>query len=243
MPPSSNEDTQSPTSTDDPFEDVPEDTPDIEPDITVMEVRGEKEIGFMGMKHLELPEEEKDKIHNVYADIIIELDDIKDEFMGADRAWHIGRVMAEHSVDENDDMTLADLGAFNTIDDMYARRLQYARNIYEFWPDKQYDPGHSVTALAELASRATGKGEEETARAGYERILNAGEDLTKTDVLLWDKLESRELAEVVAITAAEYKRPDTIAATVKRLWLLTDQSTDNVQKSDVENLIREELTD
>lgn len=229
--------------TDDPFE-TPEDNdrPEIDPDITVMEVRGEKEIGFMGMKHLNLPEDKKDKIHDVYADIIIELDNIKDEFTGADQAWHVGRVLNEYNVDENDDMTYTDLGAFNTIDEMYARRLTYARNIYSFWPDKQYDPRHSITALGELVSRARGKNITDQMRNGYNRLLNADEDLTKTDVLLWDKLETYELPEIVALAADSYERPETIAAAVKRLWLLTDHATSDVTKSEVENLIREELT-
>lgn len=218
------------------------DTPEIEPDITVMEVRGEKEIGFMGMKHLELPEDEKDKIHNVYADIIIALDDIKDEFRGADRAWHIGRVLDEYNVSGNPDMTMTDLGAFNTISEMYARRLIYARNIHEFWPDKQYDPRHSVTALGELVSRARNKDIEETMRSGYNRLLDADEDLTKTDVLLWDQLDSTALQDIVAVAADEYERPDTIAAAVKRIWLLTDHATSDVEKSEVEGLIRAELT-
>lgn len=224
------------------FDDTHEDEPTIEPDITVMEVRGEKEIGFMGMKHLELPEGEKDKIHNVYAGIIIALDDIKDEFQGADRAWHIGRLLDEYDVSENPDMTMTDLGAFNTIETMHSRRLIYARNIYEFWPDKQYDPRHSVTALGELVSRARGKDITENTLSGYNRLLAADEELTKTDVLLWDSLDATDLESIVEVVAAEYERPKTIAAAVKRLWLLTDHATSDVKKTDVEELIRAELT-
>lgn len=223
---------------------IPDDTegPEIDPDVTVMEVRGEKEIGFLGMKHLELPEEEKDKIHTVYADIIIALDDIKDEFDGADRAWHIGRVLDEYNVVDDPDMTMTDLGAFNTIKEMHTRRLVYARNIYEFWPDKQYDPRHSVSALGELVSRARNKDKMEKTRRGYNRLLDANEELSKTNVLVWDRLESDDLSEIVSTAAGEYQQPETISTAVKRLWLLTDHSTDDVDKSTVKKLIREELT-
>lgn len=152
-------------------------TVDIEPDVTVVDVRGEKEIGFKGMKHLEMSEEDKDKIHEVYSGIIIELDDIKDEFKGVDRAWHVGRVLQEHDVQSNPDMTFVELGAYNTISQMYARRLRYAENIYRFWPEKNYDPQHSVTALGELASRARNEHRIDEAKRGYARLLEHGEML------------------------------------------------------------------
>lgn len=221
----------------------PDTEPEVDPDVTVLEVRGEKQVGFKGMKHLEMPEEEKDKIHDVYADIIIELDDIKDEFIGADRAWHIGRVMDEYDVQDNPDMTLEDLGAFNTIEDMYARRLFYGRYIYEFWPDQQYDPRHSITALGELASRATNSDRIEEARNGYERIVTADEKLTKPDVLAWYAVDSdADLVEIVGEVAGRYETPDSIANSVKRVVLLLDRPLNTVSRSELKDCIRNELT-
>lgn len=220
-----------------------ENRPEIDPDVTVIEVRGEKEIGFKGMKHLEMPEAKKDEIHDVYTDIIIELDDIKDEYDGADRAWHVGRVMEEYSVQERDDMTLEDLGAFNTMDDMYARRLFYARYIYEFWPDQQYDPRHSVATLGELASRATNSDRVEQARNGYGRIMDHEEILTKPDVLTWYNVgEDPELSEIVAAVADRYETPDSIVDSVKRIVLLLDRPLDSVSKTELKETIRAELS-
>lgn len=217
--------------------------PDIDPDVTVIEVRGEKEIGFKGMKHLEMPEEEKDKIHDVYAEIIIELDNIKDEYVGADRAWHVGRVMDEYDVQNHSEMTLEDLGAFNTIEDMYARRLFYARYIYEFWPEQQYDPRHSITALGELASRAVNADRETEARSGYERVVSNDEVLTKPDVLVWSTIGGdATLTEIVAGAADQYDTPNGITDSVKRVVLLLDRSLGSVSKTELKDCIRNELS-
>jgi len=217
--------------------------PDIEPDIEIMEVRGETEIGFMGMKHVQMPEEEKDKIHDVYADIIIDLDDIKNEYEGADRAWHIGRILDEYNVTENDEMTLEDLGAYNTIGDMYARRLFFARYIFDFWPDQGYDPEHSITALGEFASRALNQEREEQARNGYERLMAQNEPLTKGDVLAWGRVAADAvLAEIVAEVSAEYDTPSSVAESVKRVVLLMDRALSTVSKSELESLIKNEFS-
>lgn len=214
--------------------------PEIDPDVTVVDVRGEKRIGLKGMKHLGMDDEEVEAIHDVYTDIVIDLDNIKDEYTGADRAWHIGRVLQEYNVQDNSDMSLEDLGAFNTIEDMYARRLFYARYIHEFWPDQQYDPRHSITALGELASRATSLDRVETARNGYDRIVANGEALTKPDVIAWYNLdpETASLPDIVGEVAEQYETPDSVAESVKRVTLLFDRPADSVSKDELRRCIR-----
>lgn len=210
--------------------------PDVEPEVTVVEVRGEKSVGFKGMKHLQMPEERKDKIHDTYADIIIELDEVKDEYVGVDRAWHIGRVLDEYDVQNNDDMTLEELGAFNTIDDMYARRLFYARAIYSFWPDQEYDPRHSVTTLGELASRATNADRAEEARRGYRRILDADEQVRKPDVLAWYHVRpDDDLPTIVDACAEQYSSAKGTAASVKRVVMLLDRELSTVDGDELRN--------
>lgn len=229
--------------TDDDLDLPPEDErPEVDPDVAVLEVRGEKQIGFKGMKHLEMTEEKKDKIHEVYADIIIELDDIKDQYTGADRAWQIGRVIDEYGVQHHDNMTLTDLGAFNTIEDMYARRLQYACGIYEFWPGRQYDPRHSIAVLGELASRAMNNERDEQARKGYRRLMERDEPLKKPDVSSWYMINrDASMSEIVEVVAGKYKTPQSIAESVKRVILLLNRPLDSVSKEDVKTEIQNTL--
>lgn len=216
--------------------------PEIDPEVTVSDVRGQKRLGFKGMKHIQMDDSEMDRIHDVYSDIIIELDDVKETYTGADRAWHIGRVMDEHGVQEDAEMTLEELGAFNTIDDMYARRLFYARYIYEFWPDQQYDPRHSVSALGELASRAVNNDRVEQATRGYQRLVAAGEDLSKPDVFAWGSVETTDIETVVAAVAEEYESTTGIADGVRRVVLLLDQPLSTVSKDVLRELIREHVS-
>lgn len=220
------------------------DTVDVEPDVTVVEVRGEKEIGFKGMKHLEMAESDKDKIHDVYSDIIIELDDVNDSFEGVDRAWHVGRVLQTHDVRSNPEMTFVELGAYNTIDQMYARRLQYAENIYEFWPEQDYDPEHSVTALGELASRARTENRVTEARNGYSRLLENEEMLGKDDVYSWYELDPvtvdnpLNIERVVSVVSTRFGTPSGISQGVKRTVLLLDQPLHAVSKAELKTAIQ-----
>lgn len=217
--------------------------PQIDPDVTVIEVRGEKQVGLKGLKHIGMSESDKDHIHDVYDNIIIALDDVKDEFRGVDRAWHIGRVMEEYGVRENDEMTLEELGAFNTIDDMYTRRLFYARYIYEFWPDQQYDPRHSVSALGELASRALNGGWETEVKAGYKRILDHDEELGKLDVLAWYRLyteyDDPSVEEIVAEVSEPFEKTESVVAAVKRVMLLLGMSLNSIPKNELKAAIAE----
>lgn len=217
--------------------------PEIDPDVTVIEARGEKKIGFKGMKHLQMPEPEKDKIHKIYRDIIIEFDQIKDEYTGVDRAWHLGRVMTEYDVRDDDEMTVTDLGAYNTIEDMYARRLSYARHIHAFWPRQKYDPRHSVSALGELASRASNSDRTEEASLGYTRILDHDEELIKWDVLAWDRIESDpSIDDIVECVTEHYKTPSRIAESVKRVTLLLDQPLSSLSDTELRDSIRAAVT-
>lgn len=223
-------------------DDIP-DEPEIDPDISIMEVRGEKELGFMGMKHVEMSEEEKDRIHEVYSDILIDFDDVKDEYEGVDRAWHIGRLMDEHDVYDRDEITLTDLGAFNTMDDMYARRLFFARFIYEFWPNQRYDRQHSIRVLGELASRATNQGREDEAYEGYQQLVMADEDLAVKDVFAWSKVEDHSLDDIVAKVADQYDSKSKVARGVKRVLYLCDENPGHYSRDRLRDLIQKETTD
>lgn len=237
--------TETPDTINDDFEEIT-DTPDIDPDVTVVTVRGEKQVGFKGLKHISMSETEKDEIHETYDDIIIALDDIKDAYSGVDRAWHVGRIINEHNVTENSDMQLTELGAFNTIDDMYARRLFYARSIYGFWPDKRYDTRHSVTALGELASRATNGGWKDTAKNGYQRILHHNEELLKNDVLTWYTLQSEydtpSITDIVTEASKHHDTGKSLSNAVRRITLLLDRSLESVPKQELKTALKTSIS-
>jgi len=215
--------------------------PDIDPDVTIREVRGEKEIGLMGMKHLQMTEQDRDRIHDVYSDILIELDDLDDEFTGAERAWQVGRVLAEYEVAEDDEMTLKELGIYNTLEQMYARRLFYARKIYAFWPDKGYNSQHTVSALGEFASRALNQGREDEATAGYQRLIESGDNLTKSDVFAWSDLNDSTIDAIVEAVCNYYETADRLSESVKRVILLTNQDPRTFSQGIVTDSIKQHL--
>lgn len=223
--------------------DIPDDTePDIEPDITVIDVRGEKQVAFRGLDQLHIPESDKDEIHDIYGDIIIALDAVKDRYVGPDRAWHVGRILDEFDVQNDDDISLKELGKFNTIDDMYARRLFYARYIYTFWPDQNYDPRHSTTALGEFASRALNSDRTEQSKRGYNRLHDAGEDLPKDDVLAWARTPlDPSLDDIVAELANVYSNPKQIVDGVKRTVLLLNRPLSSVSETELKATIKQHM--
>lgn len=215
--------------------------PDIDPDVTIREVRGEKEIGLMGMKHLQMTEEDRDRIHDVYGDILIDLDDLDDAFSGADRAWHVGRVLAEYDVAGHDEMTLKELGIYNTLEQMYARRLFYARKIYRFWPEKGYNPQHNVSALGEFASRALNQGREDEATAGYRRLVESDDNLAKKDVFAWSDLDDSSITAIVEAVCSYYETPDRLSESVKRVIMLTDQDPSTFTQAVVTDTIKQNI--
>lgn len=212
---------------------------DFTPNVRVMEVRGEKEVGFLGVEHVQMDEEEKERVHDIYEDIIIALDDVDREYAGADRAWHLGRVLDEFDVSDRDDMTIEDIGRYNTMDDMYPRRLALARCIYEFWPEQGYNPQDSVSALSEFASRALNQGRVEEAHAGYQRLHETGETLRKTDALVWGRITDADIDAIVEELADAYETPERIVESAKRVLLLLDQSPDSVLQAEVKQSLKD----
>jgi hypothetical protein len=148
-------------------------------------------------------------------------------------------VLAEYDVANHDEMTLKELGMYNTLDQMYARRLFYARKIYAFWPEKSYNPQHTVSALGEFASRALNQGREDEATAGYQRMLESGDNLTKNDVFAWSDLNDSNISTIVEAVCDYYETPDRISESVKRVILLTDQDPSGFSQAAVTNYIKQ----
>lgn len=214
------------------------DRPDVEPDVTVIEVMGEKKLGFEGIKHLEMPEEQKDKIHDTYSNLIIDVDDLKDTFSGADLAWNVGRVLDEHNVEANPDMKLGEIEAYCTLEKLHGRNLEFARYIYRFWPNQEYNPIHSMTALGELATRAHRSNRVEQAQSGYQRLRKHEEPLTKDDVLLWDYVGHDASIEEIALAACEhFEKQSTISSAIKHVVLLLNRPLTSVDTDRLERLV------
>lgn len=209
-------------------------------DVSVVEVRGKKRVGFDGLEHLKVDEQVKDELLERYEYLILALDDVADEHpAGPDRAWHIGRILDEHNVSESSDITIADIARYNSIG-VDKRRMSYCRNIYHFFPNRGYDPSHSVTALGELASRSRGQDREAEAKRGYDRLVEAGKELTRRDIFAWWGINDTKttLDTVVAEVIDQYEEPKNIIESIKRILLLTGQDPTDYTAEEIQETVK-----
>ena len=212
-------------------------------DISVVEVRGKKRVGFDGLEHLQLDEEVKEDLLQRYEEIILALDDLADEYPeGPDRAWEIGRILDEYNVSETNDITIADIARYNTIG-LNERRMSFCRDVYRFFPDRDYDASHNVTALGDFASRAKGQGRKAEAQRGYRRLVDADEDLTRRDVFAWWELGSSDpsLEDIATEVVAQYEDPAKVVGSVKRLLLLTGQEPSAYSSEEIRTAVKQAL--
>lgn len=209
-------------------------------EISVVEVRGKKRVGFNGLEHLQVDESVKEDLLQRYEDLILALDDVADEYDdGPDRAWHIGRVLDEHDVTEDSDITISDIARYNSIG-VNERRMTYCRQLYRFFPDQGYDLSHNVTALGELASRSKGQDREAEAHHGYDRILAAGETLTRRDIFAWWNLETEEppLETIISEVVAQYEDPANVVASIRRVLLLKGLDPADYASDDIRSTVK-----
>lgn len=211
-------------------------------EISVVEVRGKKRVGFSGIDYLHVDEETEDQLLQRYEDIILALDDLADQYEdGPDRAWHIGRVLEEYDVSENSDITIADIARYNSIG-VNERRMSYCREIYRFFRDQNYDPSHNVTALGELASRAKGQDRENEARTGYEKIRDAGVDLTRRDIFAWWELDDDSpLDEIVKEVVSQYEKPKNIVSSIRRVLILLGEDPEEYSADQIRSSVKRHL--
>lgn len=218
------------------------DTGEDKLEVSVVEVRGEKRVGFDGIEHLQVDEDVKDDLLGRYEDIILALDNLADEYEdGAERAWHIGRILDEYGVTENSDITIADIARYNSIG-LNERRINFCRGVYRFFPEQGYDPSHNVTALGELASRAKNQDRIKQARKGYDRLLEAGEGLNRHDVHAWAHLEkTATLDEIAEEASRNYNQPAKIVTSIRRVTLLFDRDPTDYSSEEVRAAVKDHL--
>lgn len=229
-------------STDTDFE-VPE---EADPHVNVVEVRGKLRVSFKGFDQLQLDDEIQDKVFDTYRELLLELYRVVEHYDRPHDAWHIGRVLDEYRVTEDDTpYSVVELDVFNPVGEMYGRRLRFARGIYVFWPEQGYDPSHSVTALGEFSWAAFQAGEEEAAREGYARLRDHGAKLRRMDGRFWKKVEDGSLEEIVEIVTepASYDSLERAGEAAKRVLLLTNQSIEDVSEERLRDLIQDQLAE
>lgn len=216
----------------------------ITPELQIIEFGDEKEIGFAGMKHLELDESTKERIHSVYADLVIDIAEADTEYTGADRLWHIGQLLTEYDAIERSEITLSELGLLTTVSDIDGPKLAYARHLYDFWPDHRYLNDHSPTSLGKLASRATTADRIKEAQNGYRRLARNDLSLTDTDVYIWNNITPTASSDTVISKAVEqYDTPTAAVRSFRRVWYLTDRGIDNLDTDAVETQILNEFNE
>lgn len=217
-----------------------------EPSVDVVEIRGEKRVAFEGLEYLEFSTDAEDDLLDRYEELLIQLDDLADQYEGATLGWHIGRTLDEYNVGQNTEITLADVAKYNSID-VDERRMTYCRNIYEFWPDQGFDPDHSITSLGELASRANGQGRSDEARKGYRRLRQANENLTRNDIFAWYDLADVErdwsLDCVTAAVVDHYDDPQSMVNSIKRVFLLAGLDLSQYPRDEIIAAIKRNASD
>lgn len=205
----------------------------VEPTIVIREVRGKKRVGFRGIKHIEMPEEEMRELIEKYGDTLISLQEIDEEFDGLDWRWHVGRV-----VDEMDDRAqFAKLNRYSPIDFGDDYTLKRYHNFYRMFPDADYDPTIKKSIYMELC---VGERLDES-RVAYDRMIEADIHPPVYAIRAWSKLEDVDTKSVVEALLKEGKHqtsnlgPDKLYRVARDVFVLGGRNPEGVDREVVES--------
>lgn len=208
-----------------------------EPNIVIREAWGdEKEVGFRGIEHIDMPVEEMRELIEKYGDTLIELQETSEEHDGVEFYWQAGRVVANM----DDRAEFAKLARYSDldIDDWTLRR--YA-NFFKLFPDHDFDPRISKSVYIEL-SVGDRLG---VAREAYDNLVSYhnGDDILKPavyEVRTWFTSEDYSVESVVETLIREAKGQTTnldenkLLRGVKHVYILEGIDPENVTRADIE---------
>lgn len=217
-------------------------TPGDEPNIIIREAWGdEKEVGFRGIEHIDMPEEEMMELIGKYGDTLIALDEIDNKYDGIEWCWHVGRVVSQ--MDDRGDF--AKLNRFTDIDIGDDWTLMRYLNFYKLFPDGDYDPRISKSVYFEFA---VGERLEESRKA-YSQLMNFhdGDDIinpTVYEVRTWANIEDIDMKNIVETIQREAKGQtsnldiDQIFRGVRRVLIMKGRNPGKVDKEDLLPIIK-----
>lgn len=212
-------------------------TPSKEPNIVIREAWGEeKEVGFRGIEHIDMPEKEMLDLIEKYGDTLIALDEIDNEYDGLEWCWHVGRVVSQMD-DRGDFAKLNRYTDINIGDDWTLMRYV---NFYKLFPDGDYDPRISKSVYFELT---VGK-RLEKAETAYKNLRNHqrdGEIINPAvyEVRTWANVENFDIDTIVETIQREAKGQTSnldvnkIHRGVQRVLIMEGEVSEKVEKEDV----------
>lgn len=212
-------------------------SPSKEPNIIIREAWGdEKEVGFRGIEHIDMPEEEMMDLIEKYGDTLIELDEIDNEYEGLEWCWHVGRVVSK--MDDRGDF--AKLNRYTDIDIGDDWTLLRYVNFHKLFPGGGYDQRFSKSVYFEFA---VGQRLEKSKKA-YDRLMNwhTGDQIinpTIYEVRAWANTESLEIKDIVQTIKREAKGQtsnldvDKIHRGVRRVYIMKGEDPEQVDKDDI----------
>lgn len=107
------------------------------PNIVVKEIRGEKKVGFSGLKYIEDSESELRQLVEEWKETIIALHEA-DELDTPEREWKFGRIVEER-VETGDNLELKQILNYSTLDIAQSYDLKIFRNFYNMFPEGDFN--------------------------------------------------------------------------------------------------------
>ena len=212
-------------------------SPSKEPNIVIREAWGdEKEVGFRGIEHIEMPEEEMLDLIDKYGDTLIALDEIDEEYDGLDWCWHVGEVVSQM----NNKGDFAKLNRYTDLDIGDDWTLLRYINFYKLFPKKGFDDRISKSVYMEMC---VGERLDE-ARKAYENLVNfhGGSDIIVPavyEVRAWANTPSFDVESIVGVLQEEAKGQtsnldtDKLHRGVKRVLIMEGKDPEGASKEKV----------
>lgn len=212
-----------------------------EPNVIIREAWGdEKEVGFRGIEHIDMPEKEMRELIRKYGDTLIALDEIDEEYSGLKWCWHVGKVVSQ--MDERGEF--AKLNRYSDIDIGDDWTLMRYVNFYKLFPDGNYDPRISKSVYFELA---VGERLDE-AKEAYRNLkkFQDGDGIvspTVYEVRAWASIDNHDIDSIVATLKREAKGQtsnldvEKIHRGVRRVLLMEGMEPDRVERDRVADAI------
>lgn len=217
-----------------------------EPNIVIREAWGdEREVGFRGIEHIDMPVQEMRDLIEKYGDTLIELQEVGEEHDGVEFYWQAGRVVANM----DDRAEFAKLARYSDldIDDWTLRR--YA-NFYRLFPEHDFDPRISKSVYTELSiGERLG-----IAKEAYENLINYhdGDKIvipTVYEVRAWVTAEDYSINSIIETLEREAKGQTNeldeqkLLKGVKHVFILEGKDPESVTPHDIRTAMKSQSED
>jgi hypothetical protein len=212
-------------------------TPSKDPNIIIREAWGEeKEVGFRGIEHIDMPEEEMMELIDKYGDTLIELDKIDEEYEGLEWCWQVGRIVSQM----DDRGAFAKINRYTDIDIGDDWTLIRYVNFYKLFPEGNFDSRLSKSVYFELA---IGERLQESKKA-YNRLINYqdGDEIilpSVYEVRAWANIETLDIQKIVETIKREARgqtsnlNDEKILRGVRRVLIMKGEDPERVDKEDI----------